>query len=185
MAPSGCSHCPIAAPSRPASVRRGGWVGNFLIAWHAGGVESARMKGELAMFRRIMVPVDLAHIEHLEKALTAATDLAQHYKIPISYIGITAGPPTEVAHSPKEYADKLEAFGQERANASGLTIETVSYVSHDPAIDLDKTLLRAAHEQKADLIVMASHVPNFADHFIGSHGGKVATHADISVFLVR
>jgi nucleotide-binding universal stress UspA family protein len=34
-----------------------------------------------SMYSRIMVPVDLAHIERLEKALATAADLAKHYEI--------------------------------------------------------------------------------------------------------
>jgi nucleotide-binding universal stress UspA family protein len=137
------------------------------------------------MYSKIMVPVDMAHIERLEKAITTATDLAKHYRTPICFIGVTVGGPTEVAHNPEEYAAKIKAFGEAQSSAHGLEIETAAYQSHDPAADLDKVLVAAAKDKGADLIVMASHVPGFKEHIFASNAGAVASHADMSVFVVR
>lgn len=137
------------------------------------------------MYKKIMVPVDLAHIDRLEKAIGTATDLAKHYSIPICLVGVTAETPTEVAHTPAEFAEKLAAFGARQAAAHGLEIETAAYPSHDPSVDLDKTLMAAATQCGADLIVMASHVPGLPDHFFASNAGVVASHAKVSVFVVR
>jgi nucleotide-binding universal stress UspA family protein len=137
------------------------------------------------MYTKIMVPVDLAHIDKLDKALTTATDLAKHYRIPVCYVGVTAEAPTEVAHTPSEYSEKLRAFGARQAEQHGLEVTTAAYPSHDPTIDLDRTLIEAAKENGADLIVMASHVPGLSDHIFGSNAGTVASYADVSVFVVR
>ena len=137
------------------------------------------------MYTKIMVPVDLAHIERLQKAITTATDLARHYGIPICFVGVTAETPTEVAHTPQEFAGKLEAFGAGLSKEHGLTIEAKAYPSHDPAVDLDKTLIAAAKENGADLIVMASHVPGLPDHIFAANATKVASHTSHSVFVVR
>jgi nucleotide-binding universal stress UspA family protein len=137
------------------------------------------------MYAKIMVPVDLAHIDRLDKAITTAIDLAKHYRIPICFVGVTAEPPTEVAHNPKEFTEKLETFGAAQSNAHGVDIETAAYPSHDPAVDLDKMLIAAAEDNGADLIVMASHVPGFVEHIFASNAGAVASYADISVFVVR
>ncbi|HSR71653.1 MAG TPA: universal stress protein [Kiloniellales bacterium] len=137
------------------------------------------------MYKKIMVPVDLAHIERLDKAITTATDLAKHYDIPICFVGVTAETPTEVAHTPKEFAQKLEKFGAEQSRKHDLEIDTAAYPSHDPAIDLDDTLIKAAQENSADLIVMASHLPGLAEHVFASNAGAVASHAKVSVFVIR
>ena len=105
------------------------------------------------MYRKIMVPVDLAHIERLDKGITTATDLVGHYGIPICFVGVTAEHSTEVAHTPQEFAAKLERFG---AAQSQDTVATDAYPSHDPAVDLDDVLIAAAKENRAGLIVMAS-----------------------------
>jgi nucleotide-binding universal stress UspA family protein len=137
------------------------------------------------MYTKIMVPVDLAHIDKLDKALTTATDLAKHYRIPVCYVGVTAETPTSVAHTPKEYSEKLQAFGANQAEQHGLDVTTKAYPSHDPTIDLDRTLIDAAAENGADLIVMASHVPGVADHIFHSNAGTVASYSKVSVFVVR
>ena len=137
------------------------------------------------MYTKIMVPVDLAQVEKLDKAIATATDLAKHYRIPVCYVGVTAEAPTSVAHTPKEYGEKLQAFGASQAEQHGLEVTTKAYPSHDPSVDLDRTLIDAAEENGADLIVMASHVPGIADHFFGSNAGAVASHSKVSVFVVR
>lgn len=137
------------------------------------------------MYQKIMVPVDLAHIERLQKAISTATDLAKHYGIPICIVGVTAETPTEVAHTPKEFAEKLTAYGAGQSKEHGVTIDTAVYPSHDPAVDLDNTLITAAKENGADLIVMASHVPGLPEHIFASNAGAVASHAGVSVFVVR
>ena len=137
------------------------------------------------MYKKAMVPVDLAHIERLNKAISTATDIAKLYSIPILFVGVTPETPTAIAHNPKEFAGKLETFGAQQADAHGLAVETRAYPSHDPATDLAKTLIAAATENDADLIVMASHVPGFPDHFFIPNAGNVALHAKVSVFVVR
>jgi nucleotide-binding universal stress UspA family protein len=137
------------------------------------------------MYQKVMVPVDLAHIDRLGKALDTAADLAKHYHVPICYVGVTVSMPTPVAHTPKEYAEKLAQFGAAQAAKHGFEVETASYTSHDPAIDLDEKLLQAVHDTKSDLVVMASHVPGFQEHIFSSNAGAVASHADVSVFVIR
>jgi nucleotide-binding universal stress UspA family protein len=137
------------------------------------------------MYKRIVVPVDLAHSDHLAKALDTATDLARHYGATLTYVSVTAETPTSVAHNPREFGEKLAAFAARRAAADGVEIATKAYTATDPTIDIDSFLLRAAEETEADLVVIASHKPGLADYFWGSHGGKLAGHATISVFVVR
>ena len=137
------------------------------------------------MFSRIVVPVDLAHSDHLAKALDTATDLARHYGATLTYVSVTAETPTSVAHNPKEFGEKLAEFARRRSEADGVKIDTKAYTATDPTIDIDSRLLRAAEEANADLVVIASHKPGLADYFWGSHGGHLAGHATISVFVVR
>ncbi|MDX5359774.1 MAG: universal stress protein [Alphaproteobacteria bacterium] len=137
------------------------------------------------MYRRIMVPVDLTHVERLDKALNTAADLAKHYGIPMCLVGVTAAAASPVAHTPAEYASKLAAFGTDQSKQRGIEIETKAYTSHDPAIDLDKTLMGAIEELDADLVVMASHIPGVPDHIFASNAGYLAAHAGCSVFVIR
>ncbi|WOI12793.1 universal stress protein [Thalassospira lucentensis] len=137
------------------------------------------------MYRKIMVPVDLTHIDKLEKALSTAADLAKHYDAKICFFGVGTNTPSPIAHTPAEYDRKMAAFAEEQAKKTGIECSGMTRISHDPAIDLSEIIVDAATEVKADVIVMASHVPGMADHIFASHGGYVASHWDHSVFLVR
>jgi nucleotide-binding universal stress UspA family protein len=137
------------------------------------------------LFRKILVPVDLAHKDQLKKALQAAADLSKHYDAPVVYVGVTTETPSSVAHTPAEFAEKLEAFGKAEAETHGHKVETKAVASPDPAIDTNDTLMELIEETGADLVVMASHVPNVTDYVWPSHGGTIASHSDASVFVVR
>ena len=137
------------------------------------------------MYATIMVPVDLAHVERLEKALTTAADLCRHYGATAVYVGVTASTPSNLARTPAEFAEKLEAFAAAQAAKHGHKAGARSVISHDPSIDLDPALLKAAEEIGADLIVIASHLPNLTDYVWPSNGGELAAHAKASVLVVR
>ena len=137
------------------------------------------------MYKQIMVPVDLGHLDQLGKALSTAADLAAHYKISVCYVAVGPATPTEVAHNPTEFAEKLNAFAVDQSKSHGQQTSAKAYTSADPATDLDDVLLKAVSELGADLVVMASHIPTVADYIWPSNGGKIASHAETSVFLVR
>lgn len=132
-----------------------------------------------------MVPVDLAHADRLEKALTCAADVAKHYGATVIYVAVSSALPGAVAHTPQEFAEKLSAFAEAQAKSHGITTEAHAETSHDPTTDLDPTLLKAVDAVQADLVVMASHVPNITDYIWPSNGGTVAGHAKVSVLVVR
>lgn len=137
------------------------------------------------MYDKIMVPIDLAHADRLERTLEIAADLSKHYGAPLLFVGITASQPGAVAHNPTEYGQKLAAFAEARAAKDGVTITSRAYTSHDPARDLDATLMSAITENAIDLVVMASHVPGAPEYLFASNAGYLAAHAPVSVFVVR
>jgi nucleotide-binding universal stress UspA family protein len=137
------------------------------------------------MYKHILVPVDLVHVDALDKAIATAARLAQLFDSSLTFVGVTAATPTPVAHNPQEFQQKLEAFAAAQADTYGVRAAGKGYTAHDPAVQIDETLLQAVDDVGADLIVMASHVPNVADAILPSHGGKLATHAAVSVFIVR
>ncbi|MGX9353041.1 universal stress protein [Shimia sp. W99] len=137
------------------------------------------------MFEHIMVPVDLAHVGRLDRALKCAADIAKLYGARVTYVAVTANTPGSVAHTPEEFAAKLDAFAKEEGAARGISTGAHAVTSHDPAIDLDPTLLKAVSDTGADLVVMASHIPNLTDYVWPSNGGTIAGHAKVSVLVVR
>jgi len=137
------------------------------------------------VFNNIMVPVDLAHLDTLEPALSIVADMAKQYDAQITYVSVTANTPTSVARTPQEYEQKLDAFAQERHQVHGQPVGIKVYSSTDPIANVDDLLVKAIDEIGADLVIMATHLPRHLDIVMPSHGGKVATHTDASVFLLR
>ncbi len=137
------------------------------------------------MFKKIMVPVDLAHLGALEKPLDVAADMARHYGAALCYVGVTTSQPSSVARTPEEYRQKLLTFAHEHAPDNGQEPDARVYNSHDPAVDLDDFLVRAVDDIGADLVIMGTHLPHHIDAIMPANGSKVAAHTDVSVFLVR
>ena len=137
------------------------------------------------MFKHIMVPVDLKHAGQLGRALEVAAGLSRQFDAPVTYVGVTPETPTSMGHNPQEFEQHLKEFARSEADKHGHKADAKGYPSHDPAVDLNDTLLQAADDLGADLIVMQSHIPNLADHLWPSHGGQVAKRAKASVFVVR
>lgn len=137
------------------------------------------------MYSNIMIPVDLKHTDQMEKALSVAAGIAKMYGAKAHIVGVGQTVPTEVAHTPAEFTKKLATFAAERSKVLGTTFTPHSEISHDVAVGLDDVLKRAADALGIDLIVMASHVPGFAEHFFASNAGYLASHASMSVLIVR
>lgn len=137
------------------------------------------------MYSCIMVPVDLMHVDKLGKALRVAADLAGLYGAPVRYVGVTSSAPGPLAHTPAEYAAKLEAFAAAQSAQFGHAASALPMISHDPTADLEDALLKAIAQTGADLVVMASHIPGVADRVWPSNGGGIASRSKASVLVVR
>ncbi|MEM6972926.1 MAG: universal stress protein [Pseudomonadota bacterium] len=137
------------------------------------------------MYKKIMVPVDLGHLDRVEKAVAVAADMAKGYGAEAVLVGVTQSSPTSVAPSPEAFGEKLSAYAAEKSGALGVDFGAHTEISHDITVDLDAILSSAAGTMDADLVVMASHVPGFADRVFASNAGYLASHATISVFVVR
>ncbi len=137
------------------------------------------------MFSTIMVPVDLAHAATVAKSVEIAAGLGKTYNADIYLVGVTATPPGSVAHDPEEYEQKLNQYAADQSAKLGCTLRAKAVLCNDPAAELDQALEQVGKEIGVDLVVMASHVPGFMDHLFHSRAGHLATHSDISVFIVR
>lgn len=137
------------------------------------------------MFKKILVPVDLAHPDVFEPSLQIVADQARHHDAEVCYVSVIANTPGVVARTPDEYQQKLEAFAQERAQVHGQPVSAKALVCPDPIADLDDVLVEAIDELGIDLVIMQTHPPKHLDVVLPSHGGKIATQTHASVFLVR
>ncbi len=132
-----------------------------------------------------MCPVDLAHIDDLKKALQVAGRTAKEYGAEIVYCGVAPVAPGQVSHSPKEYAEKLEAVAGAEGETYGVPTSSLTKSAVDPNTKLNELLCEVAEELNPDLIVMGTHTPNLTDHFWASHGNRLARATNASIFLVR
>ena len=140
------------------------------------------------MFKHIMVPVDLLHgDDSIEKAIEVAADMAKHYKADLHLVTVTTGGdlPGPLAHNPGEFGAHLEGYAKSMSQKHGLNVVAHNMESHDPAVEVDSKLLKAIDETGSDLVIMASHVPGMMEYVFGSHAGHIASHARVSVFVVR
>ena len=137
------------------------------------------------MYSTIMVPIDLAHTSTVAKAVEIAAGLGKTYNADIYLVGVTASAPGSVAHDPEEFEQKLNQYAAEQSSNHGCTLKSRVVLCNDPAAELDQALEQVGKEIGVDLVVMASHVPGFMDHLFHSKAGHLATHSDISVFIVR
>ena len=137
------------------------------------------------MFQKIVVPIDLAHEAALGKTLQVAADLARSHKASLCFVGVASSAPGAVARTPEEYDAKLQSFAASQTAQHGVPASGHTIISHDPAVELNKALEKAIRDLGADLVVMATHVPNISDYIWAGHGAHVAAHSPASVLLVR
>ena len=137
------------------------------------------------MYSKILVPVDLAHIDKLEKALETAANFAKAEKAELLVAGVTTSQPSMVALTPEEFHQELEDFAVTTSKRYGVEFLPLALFSHDPERDLDDVLMRVIEEEGVDLVVMASHIPGLIDHIFASNAGYLASHSGASVFVVR
>ncbi|WP_167853455.1 universal stress protein [Roseovarius aestuariivivens] len=137
------------------------------------------------MFKHIMVPVDMAHEENMDRAAKAAADLAKLYDAKLTFVSISGGPLSGKEHSSKSEPQLLEDYAKSQAEEHGVAIDTHTLDSHDVSVEVDRKLLEAIEKMGSDLVVMATHQPGWLDYLVNSHGGRLASHAPISVMVVR
>ena len=137
------------------------------------------------MFRHILVPVDLLHLDKLDRALAVAAEEARLRGARVTYVSVSISAPSRVASGPDAFRKKLERFAADQARHHSIDTNAQALFSNDPSTDVDDTLLKAIEDLGADLVIMASHTPGIAEYFWPSNGGKIASHSKASVFLVR
>lgn len=136
------------------------------------------------MFKNVLLPVDVAHLDEGHKALQIAESITEpDAKITLLYVmeDIPYRPGFDLPadfteHSLKEARKALETICQ--PSERNVRIETRTGHAY-------RTILEEATALKIDLIIVASHKPGLKEYFLGSNTSKVVSHADCSVFVVR
>lgn len=137
------------------------------------------------MFSTIMVPVDLVHKDTLAKALDVAGDMAKQHGAVIKVVSVGGELPNELGHNSGEFTETVKDFAKGLRDKYGVEVEAETIISHDPEVETTSALMKAIESTGADLVIMASHVPGILEHIFSSHGGYIAQHAKVSVFIIR
>lgn len=139
------------------------------------------------MFKKILVPVDLAHIEKSKSMISQAKVLGNVNDAQITLLNVVMEVPPYVAvELPADIREKSaihakEALGKLRKDY-GLPASTEIEIRYgNPANEI----LNLAKDNESDLIMIASHQPGLADYLLGSVAGKVVRHAKCTVMVLR
>jgi len=136
------------------------------------------------MFKKILLPVDVAHLEEGQKTLDVALHLTSpDAEIIMLYVMEDIPNWTDIRLPPNFKENSMQSARQ--------ALESIAKTT-DRAIRIEvraghaySTILKEAEAMQVDLIILASHKPGLKDYFIGSNTSKVVNHADCSVVVVR
>ena len=138
------------------------------------------------MYSRILVPVDLDNVEKLSKALSLAGQTAQANYADVFYVDVVDAVPTMSARTEGDrMAVRLKDFVAAQAKQYHIKANDHVALRSDLHLNVGADIIKAAKEADCDLIVMASHMPGLKDHIFSSNAGYVASHAPMSVYVVR
>ena len=136
------------------------------------------------MYKKIVVPVDLAHTDRAGTMIEAAKKLADDDAQIILTNVIEEMPSHIAAELPGAYAEKSKSTAlkelQRIVQEAGFDVEIDVRVGQ-PA----KAILAVADNNEADAIVIASHRPGLQDYLLGSTAARVVRHAECTVVVIR
>lgn len=136
------------------------------------------------MYKSILVAVDISHGDLGSELLKRAKNLQDEGgRIHLVYV-LEDVPPYVLAELPRyTIANRRgEAQSQLEAIAASASVEAEVHVKGGHP---SSSILEAATECKADLIMIASHRPDLRDYFIGSTASRVVRYAQCSVLIAR
>jgi len=141
------------------------------------------------VFKDILLPVDREHEASWQTSLPVAIDYCKASGARLHVLTVVPGLGVGNVSSflPMDFEQKIldqagqwmHAFARDHV-PSGIAVQHI--VGHGK---VHREILRVAAEIGADLIVMASHRPELADHLLGSNAAHVVQHAKCSVLVVR
>lgn len=136
------------------------------------------------MYAKILVPVDLSNADKAERMVRKAEALLdQGGQIVLmnvvedlpNYLAIDV-PMDIIENAIRDAKSQLAVLKEKSARISSTEIR-----SGAPA----REILAVAEETGADLIIIASHTPDFTNYFIGATADRVVRHAKCSVLVDR
>ncbi|HEY7666031.1 MAG TPA: universal stress protein [Xanthobacteraceae bacterium] len=143
------------------------------------------------MYRKILVPIDLADPELAKPAVATALLMAASSEGAVRFINVLPLTPVMLAeYVPPDFEVQQRKAAEDAlgivVKETGLAPERVSAAVRQGGIYQE--ILEEAASFQADLIVMSSHRPQrhaVRTYFLGSNAGHVVRYAKCSVLVVR
>ncbi|CCM74838.1 universal stress protein [Rhizobium mesoamericanum] len=136
------------------------------------------------MYKKIIVPIEIGALDRGEKAFRKASTLLDTGG-EIVLLNVVEEVPTYVAIDlPAELLQNAANDAEEKLGRLIRTcgIPAMIEIGHGrPA----HSILAAAEAHGADLVIIASHTPDFSNYFIGATADRVVRHAKCSVLVDR
>jgi len=144
-----------------------------------------------AVFKQILVPIDLTDLNLAKPAIATAVSMAQQSGGTLRLINVLPLTPVMLAeYVPPDFEAQQRKAAEEAlaiiTREAGLDPSRVSSIVRQGGIHQE--ILEEAAAIKADLIVMSSHrlhKPGLRTYFLGSNAGHVVRYAKCSVLVVR
>ncbi len=140
------------------------------------------------MFKRILVPVDLADETSTQRALAVAEDLAEKNAAELHVLTVVPAYSMSIVGSyfPEDHErETLQRAKDALADFTAKRSTNVAIRGHVAKGTIYDEIMKVANQLEVDLIVMASHRPELKDYLLGPNAARVVRHAKQSVFVVR
>ena len=135
------------------------------------------------MYKTIIVPIDIGHMERAESMIGAAKQLGPDASIILAN-AVETMPSHIMAEIRVDMIDDAKERAQEKLEGllekAGPKASVKMLEGHAASAILD-----LAEDVDADVIVIASHKPGWQDYLIGSTAARVVRHAKCAVFVIR
>jgi universal stress protein F len=144
--------------------------------------------GVKAMFKRILVPVDLAEPQMTTAAIEHSETLAKAFDSEIRLVNVQSLTPIKLLdYLPQDFDENI------RRGLEGELASVAAHVALPPAHvttallfgPIYQTIIEEAERWKSDLIVLCSHRPGMDRFLIGSNASAITRHATCPVLVVR
>jgi nucleotide-binding universal stress UspA family protein len=141
-------------------------------------------KEENAMYKTVLVPIDMAHPERGKPMIDVARQIGDK-DARILLVSVVEEVPTFVASQlPKGLLENARELAAEElkaiANAAG---KKPDYQVRSG--NASNAILDIAKEQDVDIILIGSHKPGLQDYLLGSTAARVVRHAECTVLVAR
>ena len=141
------------------------------------------------MFRKILLPIDVAEPDVAKEAIETATALAKAFDSQLRLVHVTS--PVVVASPmaviPQAVYDQLGAYEKSELQRLAEPIDrpaaTISTAVRIGAVYPE--LLAEAEEWGADLVVVGAHKRSMATYLLGSSAAAIVRHAACTVMVAR